>query len=185
MIGNEHHDRPEVPSGTSGADLSASAADRSAFAADRCAAEAERLFTRYTSARGSRRPPVNVHEIAAWLGYRVVLLREAPDECSALVSLPEHLIGVNALHHPRRRRFSVAHELGHIVLGHPPESRCTPGAIGAFNTEADRFASVLLMPERWILRALARNLPVAAVAGAFDVSEEAARRRMAVVGTGV
>lgn len=161
-------------------------AERSASTADRsAAAEAERLFARYAFVRGSRRPPVNVHEIAAWLGYRVVLLREAPDECSALVSLPEHLIGVNALHHPRRRRFSVAHELGHIVLGHPPESRCTPGAIGTFNTEADRFASVLLMPERWILRALARNLPVAAVAGAFDVSEEAARRRMAVVGTGV
>jgi predicted transcriptional regulator len=157
--------------------------DTGTAAPDRCAAEAEELLARHASARGVRRPPVDVGDIAAWLGFRVVLLREAPDACSAIVSLHERLIGVNALHHPRRRRFSIGHELGHIVLGHPPESRCTYAAIAACNTEADRFASALLMPADWMRRAVDRRLPLATVAATFDVSEEAARRRIASLET--
>jgi len=149
--------------------------------ADACAAAAAELLSRYGAVRGVRRPPVDVVDVAGWLGYRVVLLREAPDACSALVSTAERLIGVNALHHPRRRRFSIGHELGHIALRHQPESRCSPAAVAALNAEADRFASALLLPEPWIGLALARGLPLPVIAAEFDVSEEAARRRIATL----
>jgi Zn-dependent peptidase ImmA (M78 family) len=57
---------------------------------------------------------------------------------------------------PLARRFTIAHELGHLVLGHPtqvPSRTHSPGARGAsiHELEANAFAAELLMPE-YLLR---------------------------------
>jgi Zn-dependent peptidase ImmA (M78 family) len=130
-------------------------------------------LVRLEAAAGHLRPPVPVDRLADVLGFRVVLLRDAPDEISGLLSARERLIGVNGRHHPHRRRFTLGHELGHVLLGHPPESRCCAEQIRAFNLEADRCASDLLIPFAFLRSFLQRGTPPAGLARIFDVSAEA------------
>ncbi len=57
-----------------------------------------------------------------------------------------------------RERFTLAHELGHIMLPwHVGNSACAPG-VGVFDSttateeeQADTFASCVLAPDRWLL----------------------------------
>jgi Zn-dependent peptidase ImmA (M78 family) len=72
----------------------------------------------------------------------------------------EAMIFVNADHPPRRRRFSLAHELGHyalfhdylkegaagIDLDHPPESGAALHHDATWESEANIFANELLVP---------------------------------------
>jgi Zn-dependent peptidase ImmA (M78 family) len=102
-----------------------------------------------------------------------------PDEFSALVSTKERLIAINSKHHRHRQRFSVSHELGHILLHHPPESRCTPREIARYNVEADECAAELLMPSELLSHWYALTHNVGEIARMFDVSEEAMSRKIA------
>ena len=90
--------------------------------------------------------PIKLESIASKLGYEVVLLDEMDSNHSALVLRDKKLIGLNSKHHIHRRRFSLAHELGHIFLDHPPEEECEFEDIKVYNQEADEFASELLVP---------------------------------------
>jgi Zn-dependent peptidase ImmA (M78 family) len=83
------------------------------------------------------------------------------------------LIGVNGKHHRHRRRFTIGHELAHIILKHPPESHCTAKEIVLYNSEADACAAELLMPTDVLSRWLPLTQNVANLAYTFDVSEEA------------
>ena len=71
------------------------------------------------------------------------------------------IIGVNALHHPNRQRFTVAHECGHLILhkaqitkevhvdkDFPMLMRDSVSAAGVneMEIEANVFAAELLMP---------------------------------------
>lgn len=63
------------------------------------------------------------------------------------------VIGVNSGHNLGRRNFSLAHELGHLLL-HPAGSGAQPSRplAQALEREADLFAVEFLIPER-LLRA--------------------------------
>lgn len=71
------------------------------------------------------------------------------------------IIGVNASHHPNRQRFTIAHEIGHLLL-HNIEGfhfdeinfRNSKSSQGRDKKEIDanRFAAELLMPEKFIER---------------------------------
>jgi hypothetical protein len=135
--------------------------------------EGERTLNEFFKSRGGVLLPVPILEVAAWLGFRVIQLYTVPDEFSAIVSPAEHLIGVNGNHHPHRRRFSVAHELAHIVLRHPPESRCTPRQIRLLNAEADTCAAELLIPAQLLVVRLARRPSLPDLSRVFDVSQDA------------
>ncbi len=90
------------------------------------------------------------------------------------------VIGVNALHPDTRQRFTIAHELGHLVLhtGHPVHYDRAPFRINLRNAvsseardpeeiEANRFAAELLMPEAMLKRdLLEQDIP------GLDVSDE-------------
>jgi len=141
-------------------------------------ASARRAIEAFHSVRGGLAAPVPVRELARWLGYSVVELYAVPDEFSALVSIRDKLIGVNGKHHPHRQRFSVCHEIGHILLNHPPESRCTSKEVKVFNAEADVCAGELLMPEALLTPLLQRQLDVKELITRFDVSREALLRRL-------
>ncbi len=126
-------------------------------------------------------PPIDVERLATLLGFQVVEIQSAGDELSGLVSPRHKIIGVNANHHPRRQRFTLAHELGHIILNHPPEGRCSAREIALFNREADAFASELLVPTQ-LLRQLAgtRTYSPSVLSRLFDVSEEAMILRLKI-----
>ena len=69
------------------------------------------------------------------------------------------VIGVNSSHSPTRQRFSIAHEIGHLLLHsneevHIDEKRplgrrdeLSSQAVDASEIEANQFAAELLMPE--------------------------------------
>ncbi|EGQ8008887.1 TPA: ImmA/IrrE family metallo-endopeptidase [Vibrio parahaemolyticus] len=63
------------------------------------------------------------------------------------------VINVNSLHHPRRQRFTIAHELGHYFLhrssqqGYEDATFHRGRAYSEKELEADNFAGALLMPK--------------------------------------
>lgn len=65
-----------------------------------------------------------------------------------------HIVHINAaLAVDGRLRFTWAHELGHIVLGHLRDydcSRLPEEYLRVLDREADVFASELLMPREWV-----------------------------------
>lgn len=62
------------------------------------------------------------------------------------------VINVNSLHHPRRQRFTIAHELGHYFLHRNSMERYEDNTFhrgrnySQIELEADNFAGALLMP---------------------------------------
>jgi Zn-dependent peptidase ImmA (M78 family) len=145
---------------------------------DLCRAEAQKTITAFRQSRKSLAPPIPVEDVASWLGFQVVRLSTMPEEFSALVSTREKIIGINGRHHRHRQRFSISHELAHVLLKHPPESRCTSKEIALYNREADECASELLMPQELLLHWYSRTRNLTELCRIFDVSEEAMSRRM-------
>jgi Zn-dependent peptidase ImmA (M78 family) len=132
--------------------------------------------------QGIQSAPVPVERIAKALDAR---LRFSPldDELSGMIYVKDGtaIIGVNALHHPNRQRFTIAHELGHLQLhrgeitkeihvdkGFPMLMRNTVSAAGVseMEIEANLFAAELLMPEEFLARSL-EDQP-------FDIDDEGA-----------
>ena len=128
--------------------------------------------------RESAQPPIPVNQIAVLLGFQVVQLQSVDDACSAIVSIKERLIGINARHHRHRQRFSLGHEIAHILLKHPPESRCTAKEIELYNLEADMCAAEILMPEGLMKPRLDKAWSITQLAREFDVSEEAMKMKL-------
>lgn len=146
-------------------------------------------------------PPVPVEQIAKALDAQ---LRFSPldDELSGMIYVKEGtpIIGVNALHHPNRQRFTIAHECGHLILHRtritqevhvdkvfPMLMRDAVSAAGVneIEVEANLFAAELLMPVSLLANALG-NEPfdiddegaVTALARSFRVSPSAMRFRL-------
>jgi Zn-dependent peptidase ImmA (M78 family) len=143
-----------------------------------CLIAAQETLIIYESLHGTIKPPVPIERIATMLGFQIVPLTLVPDEFSAIVSSRDKLIGINSRHHRHRQRFSIGHELGHIILQHPSESRCTPEQVALYNMEADECAAELLMPTHLLARYLRQGRSTAELRRIFDVSEEALARKM-------
>lgn len=142
------------------------------------------------------KPPVEVQRLAELCGV-LVLYRDFPDSLSGLVfaHAGTAVIGVNAQHHPNRQRFSLAHELGHYVLGHHRENRgyeervhidAAEGTAPGFDWRAERtandFAAEILMPRRLISASFKASQQPAVLATEFDVSELAMGYRLVNLG---
>ncbi len=147
-------------------------------------------------------PIADVAMLADEIGVLVSRLplgdQQAPDGCSAvdpLTGLAYVLINSDK---PRsRRRFTIAHELGHLALGHLHEGEIvldeSVNAPQPHETEANAFAAGLLMPEGGVMASLERlraRLGSQAqplewaewLSASFGVSEEAAAYRMMNLG---
>jgi Zn-dependent peptidase ImmA (M78 family) len=151
------------------------------------------------AAHGVTAAPVPVDRLAKAMGISV---RYAPleDELSGMAFVKDgvRVIAVNALHHPNRQRFTIAHEMAHHVLHAQTLTagvhvdkvilrRDMLSATGAddLEVEANTFASELLMPRDLIapmvdqfvdlndeaqLSAVARRFRVSAAALQFRLS---------------
>ena len=94
------------------------------------------------------------------------------------------LIEVQQDIHPHRQRFTIAHEIGHFVLGHSTDfcsfdEHATGDPRSSNERQANVFASELLMPDPWIRRYwVILGKDYRAMAQKFCVSEEAMFRRL-------
>lgn len=108
------------------------------------------------------------------------------------------VIGVNALHPETRQRFTIAHELAHLVLhqgdifvdkGHMYRDSRSGQGIDQKEIDANAFAAELLMPEDLVRKELASSSidledqdELAALAEKFDVSMQALTIRLKNLG---
>lgn len=93
-------------------------------------------------------------------------------------------IAYNKDHATVRNRFTVAHELGHVLLGHTNR----PAPIDLYSKdfrecEANQFAAELIMPLKLVKTAIKKYKTVDTLARAFWVSKEAMGWR--VIETGI
>ena len=128
-------------------------------------------------------PPVPVEKIAEKLGITIVPF-DFPDSFSGVFKQERRIIGVNKNHPLVRRRFTIAHELGHFVLGHEDDTideRLDKPA--PLEREANTFASFLLMPKKMIEKAVAeKGIDLKALSLQFLVSEQALTIRLLQAG---
>lgn len=160
---------------------------------------AEELLKRF----GISAAPVPVYEIARALGVDLVFEPYRGDKISGMLHRKggHAVIGVNSLEPEARKRFSVAHELGHLVLHKGKffldgrlNFRNARSALGVDKQEieANLFASHLLMPESLIntyVELLLSREPyldedslINKLAKQFDVSTTAMRYRLTSLG---
>ncbi|WP_413673296.1 ImmA/IrrE family metallo-endopeptidase [Massilia cellulosiltytica] len=149
-------------------------------------------------------PAIDVESISRQTG--VNLHREQlDDQVSGMLVVKakaKHII-INKLHHPNRQRFTIAHELGHLMLHHKagdkvfldtsmsvykragvpgastysrPDSTTTPEQ----EREANLFAASLLMPRDVLLNYIEEQdidlddeFDISRLASVFEVSEQA------------
>jgi Zn-dependent peptidase ImmA (M78 family) len=163
------------------------------------AREAARAILRDFGVKGA---PVPVERI---IKSRHIALQYAPleEDLSGMAYIKDGvgIIGVNALHHPNRQRFSAAHELGHHELhAHEIEKAVhvdkefrvllrddiSSQGIDPLEIEANAFASELLMPREFLMSALdvggldiEDEVGIDALARKFRVSASAMRYRLA------
>lgn len=145
--------------------------------------------------QGNYRVPVNVKAIAKDLGI-VVQEREFEDDLAGmLVVRGNHAVmGVNKKHSLNRRRFSIAHELGHYMM-HRSMSDVFVDAFHRDNDsskgidpeeiQANAFAAEILMPETILRERLSRKpldifdeKSVSELAKEFGVSSQALTVRL-------
>lgn len=122
--------------------------------------------------------PIECQSIIQHYGYRIYSYHElqlqTPELYDMCVQYSEdafrdselHIVAYNDQMQTRRIRFSLAHELGHIVLQHTKPTQ-------AAEKEANFFASNLLAPRMAIHYAGCKN--ESDVAKVFEISHEAAR----------
>jgi len=145
---------------------------------------------------GVSAPPVDVDALAERCGT-LVLYRPFSDSLSGLVFAIQNTatIGINELHSTNRRRFSLAHELGHFVLGHHRGSGENGDALHidagegnppGFDWRAERaandFAAELLMPRKLMSEAFGMSQDPSELADQFQVSELAMGYRLVNLG---
>jgi Zn-dependent peptidase ImmA (M78 family) len=158
----------------------------------------ERLTEQLLSEFAGPSPPVPVERIATAKGC-VIRQSDLKEISGILVRTPSgSVIGVNRNHPETRRRFTIAHELGHFLL-HEGEGvtydedfrvslRSDQSSTGTqvAEIEANFFAASLLMPNRLLLADLRTSTieledsdATSDLARAFGVSTQAMTLRLA------
>lgn len=150
---------------------------------------------------GVAAPPVPVAELAGLAGAEVQY-EPFDGELSGMIMRRggKALIGINTKDSLGRQRFSLAHELGHLLLHrseafhldgkHPIRFRDARSSTGedVDEIEANQFAAELLMPEAFLARDVkevaGEEAEVAArkLAERYQVSDQAMSIRLSVLG---
>lgn len=152
---------------------------------------------------GTSEPPVPVEQLAVSQGAQITYA-EFDGEVSGVLYRESSrvLIGVNSTHAPTRQRFTIAHEIGHLLMheGRPVvvdrlvrvNLNLRDGTSSKEEVEANAFAAELLMPRALIAPEIERFLSrtrrvvpqelVDELASTFRVSTEAMSYRLENLG---
>lgn len=149
--------------------------------------------------------PIPVEDIAVKLGAKLSYEPfEGKDEISGVLFRDNDriVIGINSSHAKTRQRFSIAHEIGHLVLHKGAifidktvrlnRDAKSSMAIDPQEIDANRFAAALLMPEKAVSVEAKRRLLkksklpelflIDELAAAFQVSTQAMEIRLTNLG---
>ncbi|MNJ37346.1 hypothetical protein D3C77_321600 [compost metagenome] len=141
---------------------------------------------------GIESSPLDVQKLLSALGIKLISI-PMKDDISGILSLSDNgkewVVKVNALHHPNRQRFTIAHEIAHFSRHRSQQVKFEDlnffrnGDSNPMEVEANRFASELLMPEQ-IFRDKVRVFSgsIEAIAQFFKVSTLAVRVRAKILG---
>jgi Zn-dependent peptidase ImmA (M78 family) len=139
--------------------------------------------------------PVKVVPIARKLGLNVYRDRTMNSNVSGMIirdpvrgGSSGYSIYVNQKHPRNRRRFTIAHEIGHFVLhrdligdGIVDDALYRSSLSDVIEAQANKFASQLLMPEFLLERAIDVGIrDPAELSKTFEVSELAMKYRLGV-----
>lgn len=139
---------------------------------------------------GINTTPLDVKGVAKTFGIKVKIL-PLDNEVSGYIQNDGGTWGiyVNALHHPRRQRFTIAHELGHYFLHRDKKQKFVDkklfrnGETNIFETQANKFAAEILMPEEEFRNYVVNHSnKVDFIAEHFGVSALAVRVRASELG---
>jgi Zn-dependent peptidase ImmA (M78 family) len=115
--------------------------------------------------QGGYKPPIDITEIV--LEHGLTLQEEQlEDNVSGMLMIhgAHAMIGINEGHHPHRKRFTIAHELGHYMLHRDASDVFVDAFLRSERSskgddpqeiEANAFAAELLMPKRQLINAVA------------------------------
>jgi transcriptional regulator with XRE-family HTH domain len=139
--------------------------------------------------------PVRVNDVARRCGVRVLTFDFAGMVDGLVVQLSDGpAIGLDTSQtNGQRRRFTLAHELGHHLLRHSASFHLdffdaggsagdAPGYNWQHERAANEFAANLLMPASAVRQAADRTSDVEYLASAFDVSRQAMAFRLTALG---
>lgn len=153
---------------------------------------------------GLQSVPINPVILAQRAGIKVNNAKFSEDNLSGMIAKRGDLeiILVNSDDPPRRKRFTIAHELGHHFLHlksgdgqfvdgeadlfreMPSDSNEPISEDRAREIQANAFAAALLMPEEHVRAVWAETGSIAEMADIFGVSEEAMGYRLTGLGIG-
>ena len=160
----------------------------------------ETVAAELLSKRRIAEPPVPVHDLASAVG---ATLRIGPleGELSGFLLRREGttIIGVNSLHARTRQRFTIGHEIGHLLLHNCTEhidrgmsfyfrdQRSSRAEIKQ-EIEANQFAAELLMPRKMVDATIPKSVDLfddallSDLASRFEVSVQALTYRLTNLG---
>ena len=131
--------------------------------------------------------PVNPVDIAQKLGLQVYYGSDM-ENLAGYFDQEKNSIYINETDTLSRQRFSIAHEIGHAVLGHGSSPRRNDVTYSKFTykkkeNEANRFATSLLMPEVAVRTCIEQsNMKFPELCKTFGVSERAMGIRLVELG---
>jgi Zn-dependent peptidase ImmA (M78 family) len=135
---------------------------------------AQRLAKNVLKDAKLKNPPIILKNILDSLDFKITLFpKDLGDDDGFCVN--NILIGYNQTKNRARIRFTIAHELGHILLGHNAEEQ--PSKINFYSknekeTVANAFAAELLVPSLMLKKEILKDMSVVELAKKYDVSDD-------------
>lgn len=145
----------------------------------------------YATQRNLSKPILDIEGVIKSFGINIIK-KPLFNDISGIFSQNEdgtYTIQVNSLHHPRRQRFTLAHELAHYCLhrhlkvAFEDKVLFRGGMISPEENEANSFAGEILMPTEQFMENINNgNNSIQGLSDAFQVSSLAVRVRAKQLG---
>ncbi len=134
-----------------------------------------------------RNPEQSLDSLSKHLGIDKIVREPLPFEGGVYELDGSRLIRLNSLAVPVRQNFTLAHEIGHLILEHRFEATLSCTEDETLERACDKIASELLMPSGKVIgfaRRLGEQSPekLSQVANHFGVSFQAAAQRLSDLG---
>ena len=127
--------------------------------------------------------PIPIEKIANLFSLAIIYYPKFPNSVSGTIIKDDdfHAIGVNENHSKVRQRFTIAHELGHYIMGHDENTYLDDSFDKSTDKEreANKFAGELLMPFEILKTDIEKNVyNIPSLAKRYEVSEQAMSIRL-------